>query len=80
MKGKSNTDIPVKEVRIYSRVTREMYELIQKNADAAHMSIGEYIRHCVLHQKIVLHQELVFNDSKLLKALGDLGKIGSNLN
>ena len=71
---------PPKERFVGVRMTNELYEVISKNADMAHLSVSEYLRLSGAGKKIVVHQEVVFDSTELLKALGDIGKSGSNLN
>lgn len=62
------------------RVTEEMYEDLKQNADAAHLSVMAYTRQLLSDRRPVVHNEIVYNNPELLKVLGDIGKIGSNLN
>lgn len=71
---------PSKDRFVGVRMTNELYEVISKNADMAHLSVSEYLRLAGTEAKIIVHQEVVFDSTELLKALGDIGKIGSNLN
>ena len=74
-------DFPPKRTRyIHFRVTDDMYELIADEAEKARMSVSEYCRKLATDHKVTVHQEMVFDSSELLKQLGDMGKIGSNLN
>lgn len=71
---------PKKEKFIGFKVTEELYDVISKEATEAKMSVSEYCRKLATDHKITIHQETVFDSSELLRALGDMGKIGSNLN
>ena len=44
------------------------------------LRLPEYIRRLIVHSHPVLKPEIVFNDQRILYALGDIGKISSNLN
>ncbi len=44
------------------------------------MSVSEYCRKLATDHKITVHQMTVFDSFELLKVLGDMCKIGSNLN
>ena len=57
-----------------------MYDIIANESEKAHLSVSEYCRKIVTDHKVTIHQETVFDSSELLKVLGDMGKIGSNLN
>lgn len=62
------------------RVTEEMYENLKQNADAAHLSVMAYTRQLLSNRRPVVYNEIVYNNPDLLKVLGDIGKIESNLN
>ena len=71
---------PKKERFIGFKLTEDLYNVIVDEAEKAHMSVSEYCRKLATDHKVVVHQEVVFDSSELLKQLGDMGKIGSNLN
>lgn len=71
---------PSKDRFIHVRVTEDLYEVISKEAAEAHLSVSAYFRKLATDKRITLKKEIVFNDSELLAALSNLGKIGSNLN
>lgn len=71
---------PSKDRFIHVRVTEDLYEVISKEAAEAHLSVSAYFRKIATDKRITLKKEIVFNDSELLAALSNLGKIGSNLN
>ncbi len=62
------------------RVTDTLYQVLLRNSRDAGLSMSEYIRKVLMHQKIILKPEIVFDDSKLLEALANLGRIGNNIN
>ena len=71
---------PTKERFIHVRVTEDLYDVIAKEAEAAHLSVSEYLRKLATDKRITLRKEVVFDNPELLSALSNLGKIGSNLN
>ena len=71
---------PRKEHQITIRLTDELLEAITNDAKAAHLPRTEYIRSLITGKTPVIHQDVVFDSDKLLKVLGDMGKVGSNLN
>lgn len=74
-------DFPPKRTHnIHFRVTQDMYDVIAEESEKAKMSVSEYCRKLATDHKITVHQETVFDSSKLVKVLGNMGKIGSNLN
>ena len=79
--NQKKTDTPPKMKKFVGiKMTEDMYEVIRTYAEQAHMPIAEYCRNAILDKKIVVHQEIVFDSQELLHVLGDMGKIGSNLN
>lgn len=71
---------PAKEHVIAFRVTDDLYTAISTDANKAHLSVSEYCRQMATNRKITIHEEIVFDSKELLEVLGDMGKIGSNLN
>ena len=80
MSGKKKEYPPKKDRFIGFKVTQELYEVIAKEAADAQLSVSEYCRTLATDHKVTLHPEVVFDSEELLKELGDMGKIGSNLN
>lgn len=80
MGRKKKINPPARMKQFTMRVTEEMYENLKQNADAAHLSVMAYTRHLLSNRRPVVHNEIVYNNPDLLKALGDIGKIGNNLN
>ena len=71
---------PAKEHVIAFRVTNDLYMAISTDAKRAHLSVSEYCRQVATNRRITIHEEIVFDSKELLEILGDMGKIGSNLN
>lgn len=71
---------PIKERFIHVRVTEELYEVISREAEEAHLSVSAYLRKLATDKRIILKKEVIFDNPELLSALSNLGKIGSNLN
>lgn len=71
---------PSKEKRVTIRMTDDLYDMIAKGANTANVPMTEYIRMLLTKKEPVIRYEVVFDNPELLKALGDLGKVGSNLN
>lgn len=80
MGRKKKINPPARMKQFTMRVTEEMYENLKQNADVAHLSVMAYTRQLLSNRRPVVHNEIVYNNPELLKALGDIGKIGSNLN
>lgn len=71
---------PARMKQFTIRVTEEMYKNLKQNADAAHLSVIAYTRQLLSNRRPVVHNEIVYNNPELLKALGNIEKVGSNLN
>lgn len=71
---------PARMKQFTMRVTEEMYENLKQNANAAHLSVMAYTRQLLSNRRPIVHNEIVYNNPELLKALGNIGKVGSNLN
>ena len=71
---------PKKEHQISIRLTDDLYNAITEDAKKAKLPRTEYVRKLITDKKPVIRREVVFDSAELLKALGDMGKIGSNLN
>ena len=80
MGRKKKTYPPARMKQFTMRVTEEMYEDLKQNATAAHLSVMAYTRQLLTDRRPIVHNEIVYNNPELLKVLGDIGKIGSNLN
>ena len=55
-------------------------ENVDKAATTAGLSRSEYIRRTLLNQEISVKYEIVADMHELQKLVGEIGKIGSNLN
>ena len=71
---------PGKERKFTIRMTDAMYEALEAEANAAGLSTSEYARSLLLDHRPVVKQEIVYDCEELLHTLGEMGKIGSNLN
>ena len=71
---------PSKDRKFTIRLTDVMYESLEQDALKAGVSVSEYARELLLDHKPVVKQEIIFDSEELLHVLGDMGKIGSNLN
>lgn len=76
---KKQTEL-AKTKRITIRVTDDMYELLQQDAELVHLSLAEYARQKLLGKVPKVHYEIVFNSREMLNALAGIGRIGTNLN
>lgn len=79
--GRPKKEMPPSKGRKFTiRLTDVMYESLEQDAMKAGLSVSEYARELLLNNRPVVKQEIVFDSEELLHVLGDMGKIGSNLN
>ena len=71
---------PARTHRITVRLTDEMFDVVTRDAKAANLSNAEYIRQLILKRTIKYAPTIVHDDTKIIQELGQMGKIGSNLN
>ena len=62
------------------RLDEDLFERITKEAEAAQIPRGEYIRRMLTKGKVRIRQEVVAPVPELKAILAQLGKIGSNIN
>ena len=65
---------------VHFRLTETEYEILQKTAQDANLSISEYVRKVLNNQKVIVNYNLVADVPEIKKLLAEFGKIGSNLN
>lgn len=73
-----------KELNHYHFVSVRLSDIELENVDKAATTVGlsrsEYIRRALLNQEISVRYEIVADMKELQKLVGEIGKIGSNLN
>ena len=65
---------------VHFRLTETEYEILQKTAQDANLSVSEYVRKVLNNQKVIVNYNLVADVPEIKKLIGEFGKIGSNLN
>lgn len=80
MKQRLKKTRPTMPYQLSIRFTEAQYELLTEDAQKAHLPRTEYIRQLITNRHPKIHYEVVYNSEQLLHTIGDLGKIGSNLN
>ena len=80
MKGNFKTPEEQRSRKIIVRFTEAEYDAITSGAKNAGMSLSSYVRHLAVNAKIDINYKLSYDSSILGPILGQLGKIGSNLN
>lgn len=76
---KKNTSA-LKTKSIQVRMTDDLYGILSQDARGARLSVSEYVRMLLMGKRPVIQQEVIYNDPRILKALGDLDIVGSNVN
>lgn len=66
--------------QINLRLTDTQYAIITEAAKQTNLSLSEYIRRQLMKGKVIAKYEIVADVPELKKLIGELGKIGSNLN
>ena len=69
-----------REHRVTIRLTDTEFSIIENTAEQADMSISEYMRKQIMEGQVNTKFEIVADVKEIKKLIGELGKIGSNLN
>ena len=69
-----------REHRVTIRLTDTEFSIIENAATQAEMSISEYMRTQTMEGKVNARFEIVADGNQIKKLIGEVGKIGSNLN
>ena len=73
--------IGFKEIEVgFPSASETEYEILQKTAHDANLSVSEYVRKVLNNQKVIVNYNLVADVPEIKKLLAEFGKIGSNLN
>ena len=76
---KKNTSA-LKTKSIQVRMTDDLYGILSQDARGSRLSVSEYVRMLLMGKRPVIQQEVIYNDPRILKALGDLDIVGRNVN
>ena len=68
------------EPRVTIRLTDTEFSIIENTAEQADMTISEYMRKQIMEGQVNTKFEVVADVKEIKKLIGELGKIGSNLN
>ena len=63
---------PGKDKKFTIRVTDEMFEALESEANAAGLSTSEYARKLLLDHRPIVKQEIVYDSEELLHTLGNM--------
>ena len=80
MRRKNTNKTPPKSRHVDLRVDQKTYDQIEAMARASNLSVSEYIRQMLLKGKVTVKAEQILDPIHTIRALGNLGHIGSNLN
>ena len=81
MRGRKKKDIPPVRSKIFTiRMSEDEYAVLESYAADAQLSVSEYIRRCISGKEIPVYQPIIHDESKILKELRNINKVGSNLN
>lgn len=69
-----------REHRVTIRLTDTEFSIMENAAEQAEMSISEYMRTQTMEGQVNARFEIVADVDQIKKLIGELGKIGSNLN
>ena len=75
---KNTSTLKTKSIQV--RMTDDLYGILSQDARGARLSVSEYVRMLLMGKRPVIQQEVIYNDPRILKALGDLDIVGSNVN
>ena len=65
---------------VHLRMNETEYEILLERATATNMTVSDFIRNALDKQNVIIKYEIIADVKKIKKLIGELGKIGSNLN
>ena len=65
---------------VHLRMSETEYEILLERATASNMTVSDFIRNALDKQNVITKFEIVADVKEIKKLIGELGKIGSNLN
>ena len=65
---------------IHLRMNETEYEILLERATATNMTVSDFIRNALNSQNVIIKYEITADVPDIKKLIGELGKIGSNLN
>ena len=80
MRRKNTNKTPPKSRHMDLRIDQATYDKIERSARAANLSVSEYVRQMLIKGKVTVKAEQILDPMHTIRALGNLGHIGSNLN
>lgn len=65
---------------VHLRMNETEYEILLERATASNMTVSDFIRNALDKQNVITKYEIIADVKEIKKLIGELGKIGSNLN
>lgn len=65
---------------VHLRMSETEYEILLERATASNMTVSDFIRNALDKQNVITKYEIIADVKEIKKLIGELGKIGSNLN
>ena len=65
---------------VHLRMSETEYEILLERATASNMTVSDFIRNALNSQNVIIKYEITADVPEIKRLIGELGKIGSNLN
>ena len=65
---------------VHLRMNETEYEILLERATATNMTVSDFMRNALDKQNVITKYEIIADVKEIKKLIGELGKIGSNLN
>ena len=65
---------------VHLRMSETEYEILLERSTASNMTVSNFIRNALDRQNVIIKYEITADVPDIKKLIGELGKIGSNLN
>ena len=65
---------------VHLRMSETEYEILLERSTASNMTVSDFIRNALDKQNVITKYEIIADVKEIKKLIGELGKIGSNLN
>ena len=65
---------------VHLRMNETEYEILLERATATNMTVSDFIRNALNSQNVIIKYEITADVPEIKRLIGELGKIGSNLN
>lgn len=65
---------------VHLRMSKTEYEILLERVTTSNMTVSDFIRNVLDKQNVIIKYEITADVKEIKKLIGELGKIGSNLN